>query len=553
MKKRFIIAFGLVAIAGTSACVDLQENIVSGVTAEYFERPEGLDAAVNAAYAGLWAMYGEERHMTFLEYGVDIWAGGADGSRKEFNTYDARLEPRESWLEDQWNDTYRYINATNAVVGRAAAIEGGISEETKNLRVGEARFLRALYYFWLVRQFGDIPVSLEETTGVKTEAHRTPVAEVYSTAIIPDLEAAINVLPVAATAGRATKGAAQHLLALVYLTRNESGDAAKAEALGKAVISSGQYALEPTYGEVWTLENEAGPEVILGLQSTNDPLTWGSNTFHLYWGMVYDLEPGMTRSVDYGRPYRRLRPSGYMLDSLWNRSIDDRYDASFKHVWFSNSDNRPEGMELGDTAIFLPGVKSSELDPKYCGKPYVLYTEPDDFWNPQSTPLGTDCLNVKGEYNPSKFPTLAKYLDPTRISLNERRSQRDFIVYRLADTYLLVAEALIRQGRPDEAVPFVNAVRERAAKPGHEAEMRITAADLDLEFILAERARELFGEGHRWFDLVRFDKLVEYVRARNADAAPNIQEHHVLRPIPQAQIDLTINEDGSPFPQNPGY
>ena len=68
------------------------------------------------------------------------------------------------------------------------------------------------------------------------------------------------------------------------------------------------------------------------------------------------------------------------------------------------------------------------------------------------------------------------------------------------------------------------------------------AADLDLDFILAERARELFGEGHRWFDLVRFDKLVEYVRARNAEAAPNIQDFHTLRPIPQSQIDLTINE-----------
>src|SRR5690606_23026969 len=150
------------------------------------------------------------------------------------------------------------------------------------------------------------------------------------------------------------------------------------------------------------------------------------------------------------------------------------------------------------------------------------YTEPDDFWNAEASPLGSACPNLRGEYNPSKFPVLNKYLNPTRISLNERISQRDFIVYRLADIYLMVAEALIRQNRAAEAVPYVNAVRERAAKPGHEADMQVTAADLDLEFILAERARELFGEGHRWFDLERFDMLVEYVRARNAEAAPNI-------------------------------
>lgn len=558
MKSKFIIAAGLVAMVGASACVDLDEEIVSGVTAEYYERPEGLDAAINAAYAGLWDLWGEEEDMTFLEYGVDIWAGGADGSRKQFNVYDARIDPREEWLEEFWNDAYRHINTTNAVIGRAPEIEG-VAEETKNLRIAEARFLRATYYFYLLRHFGGLPISLEETTGVKTEAHRAPVEEVYSTVIIPDLEAAIAGLPPTADAGRATSGAAQHLLALVYLTRNEEGDAARAEALGKAVIESGVYSLMPSYADIWTLANEAGPEVVFSLQTTNDPLTRdGGTTWHLYWGMVYDLEPGMTRTVEYGRPYRRLRPSGYMLDSLWDRSVDDRYDLSFNHLWLSNSESRPEGMEIGDTAVFLPGVKTSELDlDKYCDKPYVIYTEPDDFWDSQANPIPA-CPNIKGEYNPSKFPVLNKYLDPTRISLNERISQRDFLVYRLADTYLMVAEALIRQGRMAEAVDYINPVRRRAAKPGLEAEMEITAADLGsqedaLEFILAERARELFGEGHRWFDLVRFGKLVEYVSARNADAAPNIQPFHTLRPIPQSQIDLTRNEDGSEFPQNPGY
>lgn len=556
MKSPKIIALGVAALVGMTGCVDLDEEIVSGVTAQYYERPDGFEAAVNAAYAGLRHLYGEERDMTFLEYGVDIWSGGADGSRKQFNVYDQRIDPRESWLRDIWNDAYRHINTTNAVVARAENL--GPSEyppATKAVRVGEARFLRAFYYFYLLRQFGPIPINLEETQGVKTEAHRASVAEVYSTVLIPDLEAAIASLPETATAGRATKGAAQHLLALVHLTRNESGDAARAEALGKAVIESGNYALMDSYDDVWTLENEAGPEVIFSLQSTNDPLTRaGGTTWHLYWGMVYDLEPGMTRTLEYGRPYRRLRPSGYMLDSLWNRSVDDRYDLSFNHVWFSNSASRPDGMEIGDTAVFLPGVKTSELDQAaYCNKPYVVYTEPDDFWNAEASPLGSACPNLRGEYNPSKFPVLNKYLDATRISLNERISQRDFLIHRLAETYLLVAEALIRQGRADEAVPYVNAVRERAAKPGMEAQMQVTAADLDLEFILAERARELFGEGHRWFDLVRFEKLVEYVRRRNAEAAPNIQDFHTMRPIPQSQIDLTRNEDGSEFGQNPGY
>ena len=204
MKSKFTIALGLAAAIGVSACVDLDEEIVSGVTATYFETPEGLNDAVDASYSGLWDLYGQERQMTMLEYGVDIWAGGADGSRKYFNTYTTQLEPRESWLRDTWNPIYRSINTTNAVISRAASMEGGMSEADKALRVAEAKFLRAMYYFYLVRHFGDITISLEETQGVKTEAHRSPVAEVYSTVIVPDLQAAIPALPVESDPGRAT-------------------------------------------------------------------------------------------------------------------------------------------------------------------------------------------------------------------------------------------------------------------------------------------------------------------------------------------------------------
>ncbi|HEY8485426.1 MAG TPA: RagB/SusD family nutrient uptake outer membrane protein [Longimicrobiales bacterium] len=563
MKRisRLSRAVGLLGLIGLPACVDLDEDIISGVTSSYYETPEGFEAAVNAAYSYLDELYGLERNMTMLEYGVDIWAEGADGQHKHWNRYSAQLEPGTQYAREQWDITYQAINTTNAAISRGSKIQpsGALTEELKNQRLGEARFLRALYYFYLLRHYGDLHLTLEETVGVVTEARRTPVAEIYRQAIIPDLEAAIASLPLTAPAGRATRGAAQHLLALVYLTRNEPGDAERAEALTKEVINSGVYRLMPTYAEVFTLENEAGPEVVFSVQYTNDPLSWGNgNRWHLYWGAVYDEEPGMVRSLEYGRPFRRLRPSAYMLDSLFNRQIDSRFDSSFRTVWYANADGvtkpLPPGMAKGDTAMFMPGVKTSQLDrSKYCGKPYRIYTEPDNFWSPRANPLGAACPNLATEYNNRLFPTLTKYMDPTRASLNQEQSQRDFLVYRLADTYLMAAEALIRQGKTAEAVQYVNAVRRRAAKPGMEAAMEVTEADMTLDFILAERARELFGEGHRWFDLKRFGKLVEYVRARNKDAAPNIQDYHVLRPIPQTQIDRTRNPDGSSFGQNPGY
>jgi hypothetical protein len=89
----------------------------------------------------------------------------------------------------------------------------------------------------------------------------------------------------------------------------------------------------------------------------------------------------------------------------------------------------------------------------------------------------------------------------------------------------------------------------RPATEDKSAEMEITAADVTLDFILDERARELIGEGHRWMDLTRTNKLVERVRLYNPQAAGNIQDFHTVRPIPQNQIDRT--QGG--YPQNPGY
>ena len=345
--------------------------------------------------------------------------------------------------------------------------------------------------------------------------------------------------------GRVTKGAVQHLLAKVYLTRQRdtnavADEAAKAQAgdFGRAadyaqrVINSGNYALLRNFADVFAFDNERNAEVIWSVQFTRDPLTTGpGNRGHLYFLMEYDILPGMKRDVANGRPFKRFRPTTFLL-GLYDRSKDSRYDAQFTRVWYANNEatipRDAAGVplfRLGDTAFY---VSHTDDDAVLVGtRPYRIYT-------PRT-------------YTNRVFPSLNKFHDAFRLSVNDERGSRDFLLMRLAETYLIAAEALLRDGRAAEALPFINAVRRRAAIPGQEAAMELTT--LTLDDVLNERARELAGESLRWFDLVRTHKLIERVKAYNPDAKNNIQWYHVLRPIPQTQIDRT----STPFPQNPGY
>jgi hypothetical protein len=158
-------------------------------------------------------------------------------------------------------------------------------------------------------------------------------------------------------------------------------------------------------------------------------------------------------------------------------------------------------------------------------------------------------LYGENEYTEAMFPNLLKYLDPTRSSTNQEEGQRDHPIFRLANTYLMLAEALMKDGKPAEGLVWLNKVRTRAAKPGQAALMQATLADMNIDFILDERARELTGETTRWFDLKRTGKLVERVKKYNPDAAPNIKDTHLLRPLPNTEI---LNSTGN-MKQNPGY
>jgi hypothetical protein len=546
----------------SQSCQDvLKETVVSGIGNDYINTPAGFNAAINSAYASLRGFYGTQMGLTVTEYGTDLYATGADGGYKGFHFYDAQLNSQVDWLATIWDELYRGINTCNAVIERAPKATG-LTEALKKQRVAEMKFLRAHYYFLLFQQFGGVDLKLTETLAPSKVTSRATDADMYK-AIIADLEASLSDLEskkASSDYGRATKPAAEHLLARVYLAKAMSSskaadDYTKAATYASNVINNYGFKLLPDFASVFIQgAGEINDEVIFAVQYTSDILTTaapaplnntqdgntGGNNLHLFFGMQYDVQAGMQRDIAYDRPFKRLRPTKYCIETVFkDRDNDSRYKKSFRDVWFSNlpgtyntafdASKAKVTFKAGDTAIYMPGFEMSVAD--RAKKPYQVL--------------------VPSAYSEALFPTLVKFMDPLRPDRTWTPGSRDFLAFRLADTYLMLAEAQLFLNKIPEATAAVNAVRTRAAFPGKVSAMQITPAQMTMDFLMEERGRELAGEQIRWMDLKRWGKLVERVKLYNPQAS-TIKDFHNVRPIPQSQIDRSENGITA-FPQNSGY
>jgi len=551
MKNILIPGISILLLFLSSCNKLLDEDVRSQVVGSYLSTAKGFQDGVNASYSSLRNIFcGIEDNgiiPNITVFGTDTYTNGFDGGAKMWNSYNTDLNPRNFFINSNWNNLYIAVNTCNAVINRAPEV-AGLTDALKNTRVGEVRFIRAQYYFLLVQLWGQVPLSLTETKGIITDASRASVKDVYE-AIINDLNFAIQNLPVIpANYGRVTKPAAENLLANVYLARatsvaKQSDDYTKAANLAMGVINNYTYKLVDDFGKVFEQgAAEKSTEVVFAIQNNKDVISNGlGNSMHLYFLMKYDDLPGMQRDIANGRPYARYKPTDFVLNALFNRQLDSRYTKSFKRVFYCNKpgtytiNGNSVNLKAGDTALYLADREytASELS-------QIKY----NVWTPS-------------KQNERVFPTLTKFLDPQRASVNDQAGSRDLLLYRLAETYLVAAEALMMNGKATEAVTYVNVIRRRAANSGstpaetaaNKLAMEITPGQLDIDFILDERARELLGEGTRWLDLVRTGKLIERVKKYNPIAAINIQAFHTLRPIPQEQIDRTSGK----FEQNSGY
>lgn len=539
------------AFLGTQSCKDvLDEKVISRIGNDYINSPKGLDDALNAAYSSMRTWYGTEAGHNFTIFGTDTYTNGADGSWKFMNTYTNDFDTRNGHVVQIWDEFYRGINNCNAIIDRAPNVSG-LADATKKQRVAEAKFIRAHHYFLLTQLFGGLDLSMTETLVPSKVVKRSSVTEQYAAIIkdlmeaIPDLEAKSKSIQY----GRATKPAAENLLGKVYLTKATSeakaaDDFSKAIPLFQSVINNYGIRLLPDFAAVHRQGNEINDEVIWSVQYTRDPLTnAGGNNSHVFFLMEYDTQPGMIRDTENGRPFKRFRPTEYTYNVIFaqaNRVNDSRYKKTFKDTYIANRtgtfvpsfDNSKPSLTfaLGDTTIFLPGFEMPVAE--RARKKYQVL--------------------VPSRYDERIFLGLLKHMDGARIDRTQFEGGRDFIAMRLADTHLMLAEAQLRAGNKSEAAKNINIVRTRAAWPGRTTQMQITEAQLDMDFIMEERERELIGEQFRWLDLKRWGNLVERVKKFNPQAAPNIKDFHVLRPIPQIQIDRAEGGATS-FPQNPGY
>ena len=406
-----------------------------------------------------------------------------------------------------WNDFYRTIYRTNQALNHIPSIT--MDATLQKQYIAEARFVRALMYFDMASFFGNIPLITEDPT-VTTRVRQVPTAEVEAQ-VIADLQAAIPDLPVSygsAALGRATKGAAQALLAKMYMQQHKYTEAS---ALFTAVIGTGRYSMVPNYVDNFTETNENNSESLFEVQ---------------YTGRVGEVGQGQdnaSSSEGYDRP-NFFGPPGYSYSDVQPRQ------------WLT-------AAYTDSTVAFAPGsTKKHLIDPRR-DVSIISALNPDRFYGKTFAQLG---------YNPSQ-QYWRKYLnDRTRTDPENFNSGINFRIIRYADVLLLQAEALNELGQPTAAVSLVNQVRARvglgpvsAANAGSQAALRL--------FMRDERARELAGEGQRWFDIKRWGLLdnqagLDYLIARDPDFTNFVLGKSGLLPIPQTDIDLDPS-----IKQNPGY
>lgn len=496
IKQRLTLPVALVTLVITGCSKKLD------ITPETFVSPEELYKDEQGAASGVTGIYRKLMELNSGDYYFMGVVGTDEGKTSSFvptwggywqhydgvNSYNSLLSAQNDLVQGFWNSSYKgIVNANTAI--RYIPLSSA-SEDVKNRLIGEAKFLRAVFYFELVQFFGGVPLPTEvqdpvaDANGGKP---RSTVDDVYAL-IVSDLNFAVSHLAGKGTAetGRANKEAAQALLGKVYLTLKDYANARSALQPLMSVTNAG---LMPDYADLFKETNENNTESLFEIQYSNENGNTNSHANTLGgWHIPNTYSGGGGHAVI---------PTDYYSNSF--EDGDARKDASIRYKFYDAN-----GAEV-------------------------------DYW------WWADVTK----------PHVKKYDITEGASLNGGLSSRNLYYLRYADAILMYAETLNELNDPD-ALTFLDKIRNRAALPGWETALGHTPSQQELrDEILKERMRELGFEGWRWFDLKRTGKLIDQVKAYNPDAAPNIADKNLLFPLSAREFEL--NRSLEPGDQNPGF
>ncbi len=550
IKNKLLITFALVV--GMVACNDdfLEEQPKSFLSPNVtYNTDAGLAAGTVGMYDEISSLYFNSALMrdyqSLANAGTDYMRNGRQPSREDIVALTDSYGPTTSDgnLAALWSHYYRLANNAMVILEASAEHEWE-NENLKAITEGESYFFRGWGHLWLTMLWGDIPPIRESVRGVKDDFVQEPSADVLQYAI-EDFTSAVASLPdEASQPGRLNKAAANHMLAYAYLCAQ---DYAKAEAAALAAINSPNHSLvterfgskadNPMGNPFWDLfqldNHNENPEGLWVLQNGNG-----------------DAVPAYRPSERGGPAARFVRIfhsrieliSGLKAGPEYGGRGFTRFSATMPYYdLFEPNDQRGQMPNLQKR---FTAIEEGNID----GTPVALGDLIFDFDNPEAG-LITDITDLRLRPWPNKWLKEHDPSDSTEYHPNEvgytGGTIRDHYILRLAETYLVLAEAQHMQGKNDEAAASINAVRTRVgATP-------ITAADVSIDFILDEKARELYGEQYcRKVDLFRTGKYVERVQLYNPEAGPNVKEKHTLLPIPQSEIDLN---SGAELKQNTGW
>lgn len=495
MRKIIYTGISLFAILLTACSDFLNKEPYEDPSAETIKDEASAIAMVNAAYQPMqrpklfnmriWA-------LDIIAGNSEVGAGGGDDGIETIQLANFVAGPDNFAAIDLWRGPNPGILYCNTVLANVPGMD--INEDIKNRCIGEAKFLRATYYFILVQLFGDVPLSL---TPIGPDDNlfptRTNKNKIYSEVIIPDLLEAIELLPRREEysnidLGRASKGAAAGMLAKVYLTLGQYQ-----ECIDMCdMVDSFGYVLNPDYSDCFGGEEKH--------KNTAESL------FEIqYYGLTNAGFWDDTNQACWLSTYMGPRNSGWVGGGYgWNQPTEEfmgLYEA---------------GDLRKDKTVLYEGC------PPFDGKPY------------------------KGSMSYTGY-NVRKFLVPLSVSPDYNTNSASIIVLRYADVLLMKAEALNELGYTTDAEEPLYKVRNRAGLTDR-ADVEDLSQEEMRDKIRKERRIELAFEGHRWFDLIRWDGGQYVLNFLHSIGKVNAQQKHLLLPIPQKEIDANPN-----LKQNPGY